>query len=400
MFSSFFYLLRAKGLTVSLNEWMTLIEALDQGLCSCSFSDFYYLCRMILVKSESDFDTFDIAFLEFFKDMEHYAQIPKDLMEWLNDPQKLAQFREKNKSDRYSDMSYEEIMRLLEERIQEQKERHDGGSYWVGTGGQSPFGNNGYTSNGIRVGGKTGMRTALTVAGDRKYKDFRNDNSLDDRQFQMAFRRLRQFSSKDSGPKTEFNVQASIDKTCENGGNLELVFDRPRINTVKVLLFMDSGGSMYYYSKISSMLFQAVSKSRHFKDIKVYYFHNCIYDRLYTDPSCIYRNSTPTEWVLKNISSDYKLIFIGDAAMAPHELLGHGYYTYRSGENNISTGLDYLHRFKKKYRKNVWLNPSPEREWYDDYWGQTVRMIMKEIPMYHLSVQGLEAAMKHLLVTK
>ena len=165
MFISFFYLLRARGLPVSLNECMTLTQALDMGLCRCSFSDFYYLCRSILVKSESDFDKFDVAFLEYFKELENYAAIPDELMRWLNDPVKLAEFAKKNDLDAYTGMSLEEILKLLDERIKEQDSRHDGGSRWVGTGGQSPFGNSGFTSNGIRIGGESVHRSALMVAG-------------------------------------------------------------------------------------------------------------------------------------------------------------------------------------------------------------------------------------------
>ena len=398
MFISFFYLLRARGLPVSLNEWMTLTQALDMGLCRCSFSDFYYLCRSILVKSESDFDKFDVAFLEYFKELENYAAIPDELMRWLNDPVELAEFAKKNDLDAYTGMSLEEILKLLDERLKEQDSRHDGGSRWVGTGGQSPFGNSGFTSNGIRIGGESVHRSALMVAGERTYRDFRNDNLLDTRQFQMAFRRLRQFSSQMDGPKTEFNVEKSIAKTCDEGGLLNLVFERPRQNTVKLLLLMDSGGSMYYYSRLSSMLFQAVEKSSHFKDVKVYYFHNCVYDNLYTEPDCYYSNRIGTEWVLRNLSSEYKLIFIGDAAMAPAELLERSYYysSYSSSE----PGIEWLRRLKRKYSHCIWLNPSPEWQWEDPYWGKTVRIIRDEITMFPLSVQGLEDGMKALLVNR
>ena len=236
-------------------------------------------------------------------------------------------------------------------------------------------------------------RSALMVAGERTYRDFRNDNLLDTRQFQMAFRRLRQFSSQMDGPKTEFNVEKSIAKTCDEGGLLNLVFERPRQNTVKLLLLMDSGGSMYYYSRLSSMLFQAVEKSSHFKDVKVYYFHNCVYDNLYTEPDCYYSNRIGTEWVLRNLSSEYKLIFIGDAAMAPAELLERSYYysSYSSSE----PGIEWL-----RYSHCIWLNPSPEWQWEDPYWGKTVRIIRDEITMFPLSVQGLEDGMKALLVNR
>ena len=167
---------------------------------------------------------------------------------------------------------------MFEERIKEQKEKHSGGNYWIGTGGTSTMGRGGYNKQGIRVGGEGRHRSAVQIAGERNFRDFRQDQILDIRQFQMAFRKLRQFSSKVEAQKTELDIDATIDETCENAGMLKLVFDKPRKNTVKVLLLIDSDGSMLMYSKLCNRLFQAVSQANHFKDLKVYYFHNCIYD--------------------------------------------------------------------------------------------------------------------------
>ena len=259
----------------------------------------------------------------------------------------------------------------------------------------STFGNSGLSPKGIRVGGQSMYRRAFRVAGERKFRDFRRDNTLDTRQCQVALRKLRQFSGLVDLPPTEFDVDNTIKDTADNGGVLKVRYKRPRENTVKVLLLMDSGGSMDYYSQLCSALFQAVSKSGHFKDLKVYYFHNCVYSRLYQDPMLMSRNSVQTDWVLSNIPSDYKLILVGDAQMAPHELLG-GYYG-GSREDGPKCGMDWLRLLKGRFGHTVWLNPS-ERPGWGQYWCQTYDAISQEFPMFPLTVDGLEEAMKKLLV--
>lgn len=398
MFSSFFYLLRARGLDISLNEWMTLVEALDKGLSGASFTGFYYLCRGILIKSEGDFDKFDAAFLEFFKDLEFTEELPKELMDWLEKPKDApGDSFDMERAEQNKFLSSEEIQKMFLERLQEQKEEHNGGSYWVGTGGVSVFGNSGYSPKGIRVGGESRHRTALQVAGDRKFRDFRSDNVLDTRQFQMAFRRLRQFSSRIDAPKTEFDIDSTIQETCNNAGKLKVVYEKPRKNTVKVLLLMDSGGSMDYYSQLCSSLFQAVSKSSHFKDLKVFYFHNCIYSKIFTEPTMRPRFAIDTNWILQNISSEYKVIIVGDAMMEPSELLYGS--TYHYGARDEIAGIEWLTRFKEKYPHLVWLNPANRPAW-SGYWSQTYDIINKDFDMYKLSVLELEAALKKLLVAR
>ena len=398
MFTSFFYLLRDRGLDVSLNEWLTLMEALDKGLAYSSFTSFYYLSRSILVKSETDFDKFDGAFLEYFKDVKTYEELPQELIDWLNNPKEKKNNYDKAQDEKNLALSLQEIQKMLLERLQEQDSEHNGGSYWVGTGGMSVFGNNGNASNGIRVGGVSRRHSAMQVAGERQFRDFRNDTVLDIRQFQMAFRKLRQFSSRIDAPKTELAVDETIEETCNNAGNLKVVYERPRKNTVKVLHLMDSGGSMDYYNNLCSALFQAVSKSSHFKDLKVYYFHNCIYSMLYKDPYCMYGNWVETDWVLKNIPSDYKVIIVGDASMEPSELFGSSYYNY--GARNETPGIEYLKRFKEKYKHLVWLNPIVDLGWRTGYWRQTYDAIKAEFDMYPLTVASLDKAIKKLMVSK
>ena len=397
MFEDFLYLLRRYGLKVSLTEWMTLMEALDKGLHNSSFTGFYYLCRCLLVKSEADFDRFDRAFLEYFKNVPFQQEVSQELLDWLNRPDTLLDHANWDEEQALKNLglSEDEIERMLRERMAEQNEEHNGGSYWVGTHGMSTFGNSGLSPTGIRVGGESKYKRAFRVAGERRFRDFRGDNTLDTRQFQVALRHLRQFSGLVDLPATEFDVDNTIKDTANNAGSLKVRYKKPRQNTVKVLLLMDSGGSMEYYSRLCSALFQAVSKSGHFKDLKVYYFHNCVYSRLYTEPTLRPSNTVPTDWVLSNLSSEYKVILVGDAQMAPYELLG-GYYGQNNTGDGPQCGLDWLKRFKSRYTNVVWLNPS-ERPVWGDYWTQTYDAIARVFPMFPLTVEGLEEAMKKLL---
>ena len=397
MFTAFFYLLKDKGLPVSLNEWMTLMEGLDKGLGHASLTGFYYLARAVLVKTEADYDRFDQAFLEYFKGVEHVEELPKELLDWLSDPAPQADYDKDEVDRRMAELELEDLRRMLEERLAEQHERHDGGNKWIGTGGTSPFGHSGYNPKGIRIGGPGRNRSAIQIAGERNFRDFREDHTLDLRQFQVALRRLRQFSALDDGPKDVLDVDETIKETSDNAGQLSLVFTRERRNMVKLLLLFDSGGSMWPYSTLCTTLFQAVSKANHFKDLKVYYFHNCFYDKLYTTPGCYESHSVDTEWVLKNLGSDYKVIVVGDASMAPSELLSRGgniYYWY--GSSN-APGITWIRRFKARYKKIAWLNPLSPWSWEHGYGSETIDYIRRELPMYQLTVEGLEQATKALV---
>lgn len=399
MFIKFFYLLRQRGLHISLNEWMALMDALQQGLGQSSLSAFYYLCRAVLIKSESDYDKFDMAFAEFFKGIETPEEIPEEVWDWLDkEIQAPASLINKLMQD-LPQFDFDELQKMLEERLKEQTEEHNGGGYWIGTGGTSPFGHGGYNQAGIRIGGESRHRSAVQVAGERNFRDFREDNILDIRSFQMAFRKLRQFSSKNDGPKTELDIDQTIQQTCDNAGHLKLVFDRPRKNTVKVLLLFDSAGSMSIYSQICSQLFQAAHQSNHFKSLKVFYFHNCFYQELFTDPSCNKRATIDTNWVLRNLDSEYKLIIVGDGAMAPSELMRIGGASYRSAYNP-EPGITWLKRFSQKYPHAVWLNPISKRSWDFAYGSQTISAIRSIFPMYELTLAGLDEAIKKLLVSR
>lgn len=396
MFLEFFYLLRARGLDVSINEWMTLVEALDKGLAKASLTGFYHLCRSILIKTESDYDKFDQVFAEYFKGVETPEDLPEEFWKWLEEGDIERALDDLGDKELFA-KELDELLRMFEERIKEQKERHDGGNYWIGTGGTSTMGRGGYNPAGIRVGGRSRHKTALQVAGERNFKDFREDTILDIRSFQMAFRKLRQYSSRVDGQERVLDVDKTVDETCDNGGLLSLAYEKPRKNTVKVLLLIDSEGSMLPYSRLCNRLFQAVSRSNHFKDLKIYYFHNAIYDQLYTTPHCKIRDSVETTWVFNRLDADYKVIFVGDAAMAPSEL-------YRPGGNaiiglfNRETGMEWFQKFKKRFKKQIWLNPIEKSSWEYTYGSRTIHDIGEVFPMFELTLDGLEKGIKKLLV--
>lgn len=396
MFLEFFYLLRARGLEVSINEWMTLVEALDKGLAKASLTGFYHLCRSILIKTESDYDKFDQVFAEYFRGVETPEDLPEEFWKWLEEGDIERALDDLGDKELFA-KELDELLRMFEERIKEQKERHDGGNYWIGTGGTSTMGRGGYNPAGIRVGGRSRHKTALQVAGERNFKDFREDTILDIRSFQMAFRKLRQYSSRVGGQERVLDVDKTVDETCDNGGLLSLAYEKPRKNTVKVLLLIDSEGSMLPYSRLCNRLFQAVSRSNHFKDLKIYYFHNAIYDQLYTTPHCKLRDSVETTWVFNRLDSDYKVIFVGDAAMAPSEL-------YRPGGNSIiglfnrETGMEWFQKFKKRFKKQIWLNPIEKSSWEYTYGSRTIHDIGEVFPMFELTLDGLEKGIKKLLV--
>ena len=398
MFASFFYLLRSRGLKISLNEWMVLMEAMEKGLHQSSLTGFYHLCRAVLIKSEADFDRFDQVFLEFFEGVPYQGELPEDLLNWLNHPSEdLKRTLEELQDIGFPDESLEELLKMLEERLKEQDEEHNGGSYWVGTQGRSPFGNNGWHPNGIRIGGESRHRTAMMVAGERRFRDFRRDNTLDTRQFQMAFRLLRQMSALSDSEERVLDVDGTIRDTCDNAGTLKLRYKKDRKNAVKLLMLMDSGGSMDYYAELCSMLFQAAVKSNHFKELHIYYFHNCIFSNVYTSPQMRPDQSVSTEWLLQNFDDSYKVIIVGDAAMNPYELR----------EQQINwvdctygpSGMDWLSRFLRQYSHMIWLNPEPLPQKMD-FWSQTHLQLAKIFSMFELSADGLALGMKKLMVNR
>lgn len=401
MFIDFFYLLRNYGVPVSLTEWMAFMEAISKGLAFSSLTGFYYLARAVLVKSESHFDKYDLAFQHYFKGIETPEEITEQVLEWLENalpplrisPEERIQFQ---------DWDLDELRRQLEQRLREQTEEHHGGDTWIGTGGTSRFGHSGYHPAGIRIGGRSVNQSAVKIAAERKFRDFRGDKTLGIREFEVALRKLRRLSSKVEGPKDELDIDETIRATGDKGGLLQLVWERSRKNTVKVILLMDSGGSMDPYARICSQLFTALNRANHFKDMRFYYFHNCIYDHLYLDPTCSLRNAIKTNTLFRRRDSEYKIFLVGDASMAVGELTMVDGIIYW-GMTNEQPGIWWLQRTAEHFEHTVWLNPIPKAYWSSSnrsIGAYTISLIRNIFPMYELTLEGLEQAIQKLKVKK
>ncbi|HUK76759.1 MAG TPA: VWA domain-containing protein [Thermoleophilia bacterium] len=402
MFTRFFFLLRAYGVPVTVTEWMMLMRALSEGLALSSLDRFYSLARSILVKSESFYDQYDQAFAACFEGVETPIEIADEVWDWLADPLALPNLSDEEKRqlvEMLGDLDLDELQRLFAERVAEQTEAHHGGNKWVGTGGTSPFGHSGVHPGGIRVGGESRSRSAVKVAGERRYRGYRTDVRVGVRQFELALRRLRQLSSRNEGPADELDLEATVDETAEQAGRLSLVWQKSRKNAVKVLLAMDVGGSMHPYLRLCSQLFSAVNSQTHFKDLRTFYFHNCIYDWLYTDTDMTRQGAVSTNRVLHDLSPDYKLIIVGDAAMAPSELLSRNGIIWW-GYANDEPGIEWLRRLRHHFDHSVWLNTIPREQWEWAYGARTIGMIRQVLPMEELSLDGLQAAVKRLMVAR
>lgn len=389
MFTDFFYTLKKRNVPVSITEWMTFVEALAKGYIA-NLDEFYYLARAMLVKSEGYFDHYDIAFQEYFRGIEAPDEILKQVLDWLKDPLNRMPLSEEEQA-MLRNLDFEELLKQLEERLKEQTEQHDGGGYWVGRGGYSPFGHSGYHPAGIRIGGESRHRSAVQIAQERRFRNYRNDLVLDIRQMKIALKKLRQLSR--IGLEDELDLEGTIDATAKSAGEIELIWQRSRKNAVKVLLLMDVGGSMEPFAQLCSQLFSAAHSSAHFKDFQYYYFHNCIYDNLYQD---IERQETvSTDYLLRTLEPDYKLLVVGDATMAPWELMErHGAINYY--EQNEMPGIVWLKRIAEHFTHSVWLNPNDPRLWVHP----TIQMVERIFPMFSLTLDGLEQAVRKLVVKK
>ena len=398
MFINFFYLLKSYGVPVAITEWMMLMEALGKGMAGSSLTGFYHLARTVLVKSETHYDRYDMAFYSYFRHIETPAELTEKVLEWLQNalPPNYVSPEERKQLEEWD---IDDLRRRLEERLKEQKEEHHGGDKWVGTGGTSPFGHSGYHPAGIRIEGDSLNSSAVQVAAQRKFKGFRADATIGVRQFEVALRKLRQLSSKVEGPLEELDIDETVKETGQKAGMLQLVWERSRKNTVKLALIMDSGGSMDPYMRLCSQLFTALNRSSHFKDLKYFYFHNCIYQHIYTEPSCLISNSLKTEDFLRLLEPDYKVILLGDASMAPAELtMADGAIDYYY--HNDEPGITWLQRIARHFEHAVWLNPIPAHFWEHGTGSFTQSLIREVFPMYDLSLEGLEKAIKKLKVRK
>ncbi len=385
MLLPFLYTLRSHKIPVGTQEWLALMEALLRGAVPSSLTDFYYTARAILVKSEALFDAFDQAFLVCFKGKEAEFDIKKELYEWLDrfvDPAN----RPRMPLD-IPPILLEELRRKFLERLAEQTEEHHGGNRWIGTGGTSPFGHSGAHPSGIRVGGPGGGRSAVQVAEERRFANYRYDRILDVRQLQVALKRLRKLEQ--MGPKEELQLEETIDETARNGGEINLIFDSPHKNISELLLFMDTGGSMDPYAKLVETLFSAAHASKHFKAFHPFYFHNCIYSRVYTD--MYYGKFMEVEELFRRHGKNFYVVIVGDACMSPYELLYTG-GSINYWESHRTVGIDGLKRFKQHYPKAIWLNPQSPSTWNH----ATIHAIASIFKMYPLTIEGITEAIHHL----
>ncbi|MEI8171289.1 MAG: VWA domain-containing protein [Rhodoferax sp.] len=404
MLIDFFYALRAAKLPVSVKELLTLLEALQAGVVGPNspepegdgeatgykIDDFYYLSRTTLVKDEKHFDKFDRAFAAYFKGVELIADFTKDIpLEWLRKNLELNLSPEERA--KIEKMGWDELMATLKKRFEEQKERHEGGSKWIGTGGTSPFGAYGQNPQGIRIGqDKSRNRSAVKVWDQRAYKDYDDSQELGTRNIKVALRRLRKFARE--GHEEELDLDSTIHSTAANAGYLDIKMRPERHNNVKVLLLMDVGGTMDDHIQRVEEMFSAAKSE--FKHLEFYYFHNCVYDFMWKNNRRRYAEKFPTWDIIRKYNKDYKLIFIGDATMSPYEILQSG----GSVEyNNEEPGVEWLGRLTSAFPKFAWINPEPQGVWQYRQSISIVQQLMSQ-RMFPLTLKGLEDTMR--LLTK
>ncbi|HAD09227.1 MAG TPA: hypothetical protein DCF62_07080 [Porticoccaceae bacterium] len=391
MLLDFFYGLRKGGLPVSINELLTLMETLKQHIAFASIDDFYYLSRACMVKDESNYDKFDRAFALYFKELETLdefleALIPED---WLRSEfEKTLTDEEKAKIESLGGL--EKLIEEFKKRLKEQKGKHEGGNKWIGTQGTSPFGNDGYNPEGVRVGGEGKQKKALKVWEKREYANLDDSVELGTRNIKMALRRLRKFTR--VGVDEELDLDDTIRSTAKNAGLLDIKMVPEKRNAVKVLIFFDAGGSMDPYVKVCEELFSAARTE--FKHLEYFYFHNMLYDYVWRDNFRRFQEKTETYDVFHKYAADYKVIFVGDASMSPYEIESAGgsveYY-------NKESGAVWMERLTDIYDKVVWLNPVREDYWEHTPTIQRVRELV-DGRMFPLTLGGLEEGMS--LLTK
>ena len=389
MLVPFFSLLRDAGLKTSITELLTLLDALSNGLADTSVEQFYFLARTTLVKDESHFDRFDQVFTAYFKGIEDLlphapGEIPD---EWL------AQLSELDLSDeeraKLTELGgLEELMEALRERLEEQKERHEGGSKWIGTAGTSPFGHGGYHPAGVRIGGSGGNRRAVKVWQQRQFRNLDDSVELGTRNIKLALRKLRRFARE--GAADNLDLAGTIEGTARNGGLLDIRMQPERRNKVKVLLCLDVGGSMDDHVRVCEELFSAARSE--FKNLEYFYFHNFVYESLWKDNRRRRNERMGTAEIIRTFGQDYKLVLVGDATMSPYEIV----YAGGSVEHwNEEPGSIWLNRLVNHFDKSVWINPEPQPRWDYTPSVKLTRELMAD-RMYPLTLAGLDDAIKAL----
>jgi hypothetical protein len=390
MFVIFFHELKSAGVPVTLREYLTLMEAMEQDLASRRVEEFYYLSRAALIKDERNLDKFDRVFGHVFKGLELVGDtLVTDIpAEWLK---KLAEkyLTDEEKREIEAMGGLDKLLETLRKRLAEQKSRHQGGSKWIGTAGTSPFGAYGYNPEGVRIGqDESRHKRAVKVWDRREFRDLDDKVELGTRNIKIALRRLRKFAR--TGAPEELDLDGTIKGTAHKG-YLDILMRPERHNAVKVLLFFDIGGSMDWHIKATEELFSAARGE--FKHMEHFYFHNCLYERVWKENRRRWNETTPTWDVLHTYPHDYKVIFVGDAAMSPYEIVAPG----GSVEHfNEEAGQSWMERVTRTYSACVWLNPTPEAEW--DY-TQSIRMLRQIMGgrMYPLTLEGLDKAMRELV---
>ncbi|MFZ2393670.1 MAG: VWA domain-containing protein [Rhodoferax sp.] len=400
MLIDFFYTLRAAKLPVSVKEFLTLLEALKLGVVGpktaqsddasaepsgYKIDDFYFLSRATLVKDEKHYDKFDRAFAAYFKGIELVTDFTQDIpLDWLR--QTLEKHLSPEEKSAIEKMGWDELMETLKKRLEEQKERHEGGSKWIGTGGTSPFGHGGYNPQGIRIGGPGKNKSAVKVWEQRAYKDYDDTQELGTRNIKVALRRLRKFARE--GHVEELDLPDTIRATAANAGYLDIKMVPERHNNVKVLLLMDVGGTMdEHIARVEEMFSAAKSE---FKHLEFYYFHNCVYDFMWKNNRRRYAEKFATWDIIRKYNKDYKLIFIGDATMSPYEILQPG----GSVEyNNEEAGVEWLGRLTSAFPRFAWINPEPQGVWQYRQSISLVQQLMSQ-RMFPLTLKGLEDTMR------
>ncbi|MDX1342493.1 MAG: hypothetical protein R3227_09070 [Reinekea sp.] len=387
MLVGFLQHLKNAHVNVSITEWLDLVDLMARDLIPTTLDDFYLLARTALVKDESQYDRFDRAFADFFEGIRALPDpFPETLPEdWLNNAL-LNQLTDEEKAQLEALGGLDKLLETLKQRLEEQKERHEGGSKWIGTGGTSPFGHSGYNPEGIRIGGPGRHGKAVKVWEQRQYKNLDDQLELGTRNLKVALRALRRFAR--TGSSDELDLDDTIASTARNAGLLDVKLRPERHNAVKVLLLLDVGGSMDYHVRASEELFSACKSE--FKHLETYYFHNFIYDHLWQDNRMQRESVIPLFDLLHKYGSDYKVIIVGDAAMSPYEILA----AYGSIDFiNEQPGSYWFKKVTDHFSKVAWLNPTPQEQWK---WVQSIGIIEEliESRMFPLTVQGLQSAIK------
>ena len=401
MLIDFFYTLRAAKLPVSVKEFLTLLEALKLGVVGpktpqtedddentpsgYKIDDFYFLSRATLVKDEKHYDKFDKAFAAYFHGVELITDITQDIpLDWLKKTLDINLTPEQKAA--IEAMGWDELMETLKKRLEEQKERHEGGSKWIGTGGTSPFGHGGYNPQGIRIGGPGQNKSAVKVWEQRAYRDYDDTQELGTRNIKVALRRLRKFARE--GHLDELDLDDTIRATAANAGYLDIKMRPERHKNVKVLMMMDVGGTMDEHIARVEELFSAAKTE--FKHLEFYYFHNCVYDFVWKNNRRRFAEKFPTWDIVRKYNKDYKLIFIGDATMSPYEILQPGGSVEYGNEES---GAEWLGRLTHAYPQFAWINPEPQGVWQ---YRQSISIVQQLMSgrMFPMTLKGLEDAMR------